>query len=116
MGDLKTGLVIRGRTYDKNGTTVRKPFSKEELDGNNRLQDASVNSKEGSKASDIDEVKKGMNQSTFKAGYSTSTVQKIIKKGGRVMVVKVPGNKYHCQIFGLTLSEANNLFSDLNDW
>lgn len=116
MGDLKTGLVIRGRKYEEDGTTVRKPFSKEDLNGTNQLQEASVNSKEGSKVSDFDTVKKGMRQSTFKAGYSTSTVQKIIQKGGRVMVVKLPGNKYHCQIFGLSLSDANNLFSNRKDW
>lgn len=104
MTDIKKGIVIRGL---KNANL--KPFSSEEVDQDGRLLDASVNSIEGS--NNIPAIMAGMPPSMFAFGTRTTTVEKIIQKGGRVMKAPVPGNPNHCLIFGLTLKEANNLFS-----
>jgi hypothetical protein len=85
----------------------------EELDQHGRLQDASVNSKQGS--TDLADIMRGMDKGNYRK-YAYTTAEKIIQKGGRVMKAKVPGNDNHCQIFGLTLKDANNLFSNHIDW
>lgn len=104
MSDIKSGTVIRGLK-----SASQKPFSSEEVDEHGRLTEASVNSIEGSK--DPAAIIIGMAPSMHAFGTRTTTVQKIIQKGGRVMKVPVPGNPNHCQIFGLNLKDANNLFS-----
>jgi hypothetical protein len=53
----------------------------------------------------------GMPASMHAYGFRTASAEKIIKKGGRVMKAEINGNPNHCQIFGLSLKEANNLFS-----
>lgn len=109
MGDLSKGLVVRG--ISNSGT-----FTKEDLDAEDRLEEASVNAVQGSKANDLDKVIKGMNQGNFKKGYAVSTVEKVIAKGGRVMKNETATNKNHCLIFGLKIKDANNLFSNVQDW
>lgn len=104
MTDIKKGTVVRGL---KNKDL--KPFSKEDLDQNDRLMEASVNCIEG--VDNISQIMAGMPNSMFQYGIRSATVEKIIQKGGRVMKAPVPGNPNHCQIFGLSLKDANNLFS-----
>lgn len=104
MTDIKKGTVVRGL---KNKDL--KPFSKEDLDQDDRLMDASVNCIEG--VNNISEITTGMPVSMFQYGIRSATVEKITQKGGRVMKAPVPGNPNHCQIFGLSLTDANNLFS-----
>ena len=109
MPDLNDGIVIRG--LSKAGA-----FAKEETDENSRLTEASVNSREGSTEKDLRAVSQGMTRDNFKVGFAYTTVAKIKKAGGRVMTAKVNGNANHCQIFGLKLTEANNLFSGVHSW
>lgn len=110
MVDINKGIVVRG--LSKAGA-----FAKEELDAHGRLDDASVNSKEGTKdASDLKSVVVGMNKLNFKNGFSYTTAEKIKQKGGRVMKSQVSGNVNHCRLCNLTLSDANNLFSNQHDW
>jgi len=105
MSDIKKGTIVRGL---KNASL--KPFNKEDLDGNNRLMDASVNAIEGS--DNIPNIMVGMSPNMHAFGFRTASVEKIIQKGGRVMKAPIKGvNENHCQIFGLDLKDANNLFS-----
>lgn len=104
MGDIQKGTVIRGlKNVDL------KPFSKEEVDEHGRLLDASVNSIEGS--NNIAAIMVGMAPAMHAHGTRTSTAEKIIQKGGRVLTAPIPSNPNHCLISGLTLKDANNLFS-----
>ncbi len=105
MSDIKKGLVIRGL---KNANL--KPFSGEELDGHDRLTEASVNCIEGS--DNIGNVMIGMDPAMMAYGTRTSTVEKIIQQGGRVIRDPQSNNVNHCIIFGLKLRDANNLFSN----
>lgn len=104
MPDIKKGTVVRGL---KNAN--HRPFDKEDLDGDDRLMDASVNCIEGS--DDIALIMVGMPASMHAYGTRTARVEDIIKKGGRVMKAELKDNPNHCQIFGLSLKDANNLFS-----
>ncbi|MCV9927330.1 hypothetical protein OIU83_06690 [Flavobacterium sp. LS1R49] len=104
MADIKKGTVIRGL---KNANL--KPFSSEEVDQHGRLLDASVNSIEGS--NNIAAIMVGMAPAMHAYGTRTSTAEKIIQKGGRVLKAPIPGNPNHCLISGLELKDANNLFS-----
>ncbi|MCA9604364.1 MAG: hypothetical protein KC619_02145 [Myxococcales bacterium] len=91
----------------------RGAFVEEELDQHFRLTDASVNAVQNN--SNVDTAMAGMNQGNYKQ-YAVTTAEKIIQKGGRVMKAPVSGNANHCQIFGLSLKDANNLFSNKIDW
>ncbi len=104
MSDIKTGTVVRGLKNEN-----LKPFSSEELDRDGRLMDASVNCIEGS--NNIAAIMLGMNPAMLAYGSRTAKVEKIIQKGDRVMKAPLLGNVNHGQIFGLKLSDANNLFS-----
>ncbi|MBS4063903.1 hypothetical protein PDL71_04635 [Lacibacter sp. MH-610] len=104
MPDIKKGTVVRGL---KNANL--KPFSSEEVDQHGRLTDASVNCIEG--VDDVNQIMAGMQPGLHAFGIRTAKVEKIIQKGGRVMKAPVPGNPNHCLIFGLSLTDANNLFS-----
>ncbi len=104
MSDIKSGTVVRGL---KNANL--KPFSSEDLDEHGRLTEASVNCIEGS--NNLADIVVGMDPAMHAHGPRSATVKKIVQKGGRVMKAPVPGNPNHCQIVGLKLSDANNLFS-----
>ena len=104
MVDLTSGTVVRGIRREG-----RKPFDAEVLDQDDRLQEASVNGIEGS--DNIDAIRVGMQDDMFPGGYRTASVKKIIQKGGRVMKDPIDCNPNHCQIFGLKIKDANNLFS-----
>ena len=104
MTDIKKGTVVRGL---KNADL--KPFGKEDLDGDDRLTDASVNCIEGE--TDTNLIMAGMPASMHAYGFRTASAEKIIQKGGRVMKAEIKGNPNHCQIFGLSLKDATNLFS-----
>lgn len=106
-GDIKDGVVVRG--LSKAGA-----FTKEEVDSDDRLTEASVNCVEGS--NNVSDALVGMNKNNFKKGYAYTTAKKIQQKGGRVMRAPVQGNQNHCQIFGLKLKDANNLFSNVMEW
>ena len=43
--------------------------------------------------------------------FHAAEVKKINQKQGRVMPSSVPGNPNHCNLFGLTVKDFNNLFS-----
>lgn len=109
MTDINKGIVIRG-------ISDAGAFVKEELDFDGRLTNASVNSVEGSTEKNIEDVMKGMNKDNFKKGYAFTTVKKIKQNQGRVMCAPDSDNKNHCQIFGLPLKDANNLFSNVIPW
>ncbi len=105
--DIKNGIVVRG--LSKSGA-----FTKEDLDEHGRLTEASVSAIEGSE--DFGKITKHMDTNHFKGGYAYTTAKKIQQKGGRVMLDPVKGNPHHCQIFGLPLKEANDLFSNSKTW
>ena len=109
MTDINKGIVIRG-------ISSAGAFTKDETDRDGRLIDASVNSMEGSTITNLQAVLDGMNQSNFRRGYAYTTADKIREKGGRVICDPMPGNDNHCQIFGLPLKDANNLFSKVIPW
>lgn len=104
MTDIKKGTVVRGL---KNANL--KPFSSEEVDQNGRLLEASVNCIEG--INDINQIMQGMPVNMRTYGIRTAKVEKIIQKGGRVIIDSLKDNPNHCIIFGLSLTDANNLFS-----
>jgi hypothetical protein len=43
--------------------------------------------------------------------FHAAEVTKINQKQGRVMPSSMPGNPNHCNLFGLTVKDFNNLFS-----
>jgi hypothetical protein len=104
MTDIKKGTVVRGL---KNANL--RPFDTEVLDEHGRLMEASVNCKEG--VNNVAQIMLGMEPAMHQFGIRIAKVEKIIQKGGRVMIAPVPGNPNHCQIFGLSLKDANDLFS-----
>jgi hypothetical protein len=110
MPDINSGIVVRGLQKGK------KTFEREEIDAEDRLQDASVNSKEGTTEDDLKAVVRGMDQSRYGKGFAFTTAAKIQQKGGRVQKAERSDNANHCQIFGLPLKDANNLFSAVMDW
>jgi hypothetical protein len=105
---LTSGIVIRG--IRGNGVL----FNKEEVDGDDRLMNASVNAVEDSR--DRASIATGMGQGNFANGFASSTVEKIKEKGGQVLKSPIKGNENHCVIFGLSLKDANNLFSNREPW
>lgn len=108
MSDLTTGVVVRGLT------ATTGAFDKDPVDGDDRLQDASVNAAEG--VDNRQQAAAGMTQANFAGGFASSTVEKIRAKGGRVRTDPQRGNGNHCQIFGLSRKDANNLFSNHEPW
>jgi hypothetical protein len=105
--DLTSGVVVRG-------LSTAGAFSKDEVDRDDRLVDASVNAVEGNRKPKV--AAAGMTQANFRGGFATATVENIIAKGGRVRTDPQAGNANHCQIFGLPLKDANNLFSHHQPW
>lgn len=105
--DLTSGVVVRG-------LSTQGAFSKDEVDRDDRLVDASVNAVQGNSKADV--AARGMTQGNFGGGFATTTVERIVAKGGRVRPDPQWGNANHCQIFGLPLSDANNLFSHHQPW
>ena len=107
MSDLTSGIVVRG-------LSMAGAFTKDEVDRDDRLVDASVNAKEGNR--DRVAAAVGLTQANFAGGFATATVENIRAKGGRVRQDPQAGNANHCQIFGLPLKDANNLFSNHLPW
>ena len=105
--EIRSGLVVRG--VSKQGV-----FTKEEVDLENRLQEASVNCVDGNELFPV--AIKGMKTQNYKRGYATASVTDIRKNGGKVLQRQMEDNKHHCEIFGLPLKIANNLFSNVQDW
>ena len=105
--DLTKGIVVRGLSN-------AGAFTKADVDRDDRLLDASVNASEAN--NNRRDAAAGMTQGNFAGGFATSTVEKIIQKGGRVRQDPQQGNAHHCQIFGLSLKDANTLFSNHLPW
>ncbi len=105
--DIRSGVVVRG-------ISQAGAFSKEEVDQDERLTEASVNAEEG--VADPRRAAVGMSQQNFKRGFAAAKAGDIMARGGRVMLAPMPGNRNHCQIFGLPLKDANNLFSNVREW
>lgn len=107
MPDVTSGLVVRGLSSDG-------AFAKEEVDADRRLLHASVSAQAGNR--DVSDVAKYMPRGNYKKGFAVTTAEKIIRNGGRVIVDKQVGNPNHCVIFGLSVKDANNLFSEARPW
>ncbi|MGV1009394.1 MAG: hypothetical protein ACOYBY_12395 [Dermatophilaceae bacterium] len=105
--DLTSGAVVRG-------LSTKAAFSKDEVDRDERLVDASVNAVQGNRKADV--AAQGMTQANFSGGFASTTVERIVAKGGRVRPDPQQGNANHCQVFGLPLRDANNLFSHHQPW
>jgi rhizosphere induced protein len=102
MGVVLTGFCIRG------GDHHHVSFKKEEVDRDNRLTDASVNCNLSRHDAII-----GL-PARFDC-YAEATVFQVIQKGGRIIEAPLPENQDHCLLSGITLKDANNLFSHVLD-
>lgn len=106
MADLSNGIVVRA-------IASTGAFNSEEVDQHGRLLRASVNAVNGN--NDPSTAMVGMRKGNYRK-YATCSVKDIVQKGGRVMPAPQGDNPNHCQISGLTLKTANNLFSHHLDW
>lgn len=88
-------------------------FDGEEVDSNGRLTDASVNAKEN--CYDTSVVMANLERGNYNQ-YATCKAEDILKKGGRILVAPVGENTEHCLLRGITIKDANNLFSNHQDY
>jgi hypothetical protein len=104
--DITTGIVVRN-------IKSKGAFDEEEVDIHGRLLDASVDAKQDD--NNFASVTEHMDRGKYNQ-YATCDAKKIVQKGGRVRKVPLKNDPNHCEIFGITIKEANNLFSNHRDW
>ncbi|MDX2359237.1 MAG: hypothetical protein QNK23_00430 [Crocinitomicaceae bacterium] len=106
MSNITKGIVVRN-------VSSKGAFYGEEVDQAGCILDASVDAIQGDK--NFDHVTRTMFRGKY-TQYATCDATKIIKAGGTIRKVALSSDANHCQIHGLTISKANNLFSNHQDW
>ena len=88
-------------------------FNHAEVDQHGYLVDASVDALQNS--NNMQDITRHMHHGYYKQ-YATCDAKKIIQKGGRIRCVPSKDDPNHCQIHGLNIKTANNLFSNHEEW